>query len=424
MARLTRDSRLETRKGRERLSASKKPYWHTLEHGRSIGYRKTATGGAWIARMYLGDKKHEERRLGAADDTLDADGVHVLSWQQAQGAARDWFEARAHELAGRGRADLTVKEAADDYMAWFRTQRKSVQQFQKTIDAHILPDLGKLVVRELTSRQIRTWLNKVASSGRRLRTRKGEAQKFAPPPQTKDEIRARRSTANGVLTTLKALLNHAARENEAISTAAWDRIEPFEGVDAARIRFLEPDEARRLVNACDPDFRPMIIAGLHTGARYSELCRLRVGDYQQGRLFFGDTKDGKSRWISLTAEGRAFFDAQVAGRHKTTPMLPRPDGDPWGPNHQSRRVEAACVNGRIEPRCTFHELRHTYASLSLMNGMPMLVLAQNLGHTDTRMVEKHYGHLLQSYKDEMVENHAPKFGFDGQVSTIVKIAIK
>ena len=45
MARLTRDSRLETRKGRKRLPISKKAVWHTFEHGRSIGYRKTATGG-------------------------------------------------------------------------------------------------------------------------------------------------------------------------------------------------------------------------------------------------------------------------------------------------------------------------------------------------------------------------------------------
>jgi integrase len=304
-------------------------------------------------------------------------------------------------------------------MAWFRTQRKSVDQFEHTINAHILPEFGSALVRELTRRQIRAWLNRVAASGRRLRTKPGQPQKFMAPPQTKDQIRARRSTANRVLTVLKAILNHAAKENEAINTAAWDRVEPFEGVDAARVRFLDHAEAKRLVNACDPEFRPMIIAALHTGARYGELCRVTVGDYQNGRLFFGDTKDGKSRWISLTSEGRTFFDGVTAGRHKREPIFRRNDGDPWGNNHQSRRVDAACANGKIEPICTFHQLRHTYASLALMNGMPMMVLSANLGHSDTRMVEKHYGHLLQSYKDQMVEDHAPKFGFDG--SHIVKI---
>jgi hypothetical protein len=32
-----------------------------------------------------------------------------------------------------------------------------------------------------------------------------------------------------------------------------------------------------------------------------------------------------------------------------------------------------------------------------MNGVPLMVVAKNLGHADTRMVEKHYGHLAPSY---------------------------
>jgi hypothetical protein len=45
-----------------------------------------------------------------------------------------------------------------------------------------------------------------------------------------------------------------------------------------------------------------------------------------------------------------------------------------------------------------------------MNGMPLLVVANNLGHADTRMVELHYGHLSKSYMDEAVTAHAPRFG--------------
>jgi hypothetical protein len=53
-----------------------------------------------------------------------------------------------------------------------------------------------------------------------------------------------------------------------------------------------------------------------------------------------------------------------------------------------------------------------------MAGMPMIVLARNLGHSDTRMVEKHYGHLLRSYEDQMVEVHAPTFGFDDETTLL------
>jgi hypothetical protein len=45
-----------------------------------------------------------------------------------------------------------------------------------------------------------------------------------------------------------------------------------------------------------------------------------------------------------------------------------------------------------------------------MAGAPLLVVAKNLGHTDTRMVEKHYGHLSQSYIAEAIPAAAPRFG--------------
>ena len=49
-----------------------------------------------------------------------------------------------------------------------------------------------------------------------------------------------------------------------------------------------------------------------------------------------------------------------------------------------------------------------------MAGVPLLVVAKNLGHTDTRMVEKHYGHLAPSYIVDAIRNGAPKFGVVGE----------
>jgi len=39
-------------------------------------------------------------------------------------------------------------------------------------------------------------------------------------------------------------------------------------------------------------------------------------------------------------------------------------------------------------------------------------VGRNLGHADTRMVGKHYGHLAPSYVAEAVRAGAPKFGFE------------
>ena len=45
-----------------------------------------------------------------------------------------------------------------------------------------------------------------------------------------------------------------------------------------------------------------------------------------------------------------------------------------------------------------------------MNGVPLMIVARNLGHSDTRMVEKHYGHLAQSYVADAIRAGAPRFG--------------
>jgi integrase len=45
-----------------------------------------------------------------------------------------------------------------------------------------------------------------------------------------------------------------------------------------------------------------------------------------------------------------------------------------------------------------------------VNGVPLLVVAKNLGHSDKRMVEKHYGHLAPSYIADAIRAGAPRFG--------------
>ena len=64
----------------------------------------------------------------------------------------------------------------------------------------------------------------------------------------------------------------------------------------------------------------------------------------------------------------------------------------------------------ITPPITFHGLRHTYASLYLMAGGGLPDLAKQLGHTTTRMVERHYGHLAEQWRAERAKQFAPALG--------------
>jgi site-specific recombinase XerD len=118
----------------------------------------------------------------------------------------------------------------------------------------------------------------------------------------------------------------------------------------------------------------------------------------------------------LTEEGAKFFSQHCAGRASSALTFSRADGSPWKKSEQSRPMRAACDRARITPAVGFHALRHTWASHAVMNGVPLLVVARNLGHLTrdgqphTRMVEKHYAHLAPSFITEAIRAGAPKDG--------------
>jgi integrase len=239
-----------------------------------------------------------------------------------------------------------------------------------------------------------------------VRTAPGQKQKYKPAINK----RARRASINRTLTTLKAALNRAFSVGHIDDDTAWRRVKPFENVTAARPGYLSIAEAQRLLNASEGAFRVLVHGALLTGARYGELAALRCRDYHRGKLHIARSKSGRPRDITLTEEGVAFFSRLILGRTGDDFIFVHNDGTPWRQSEQGRPMRKACARARIEPAVSFHQLRHSWASHAVMNGMPLIVVAKNLGHASTVMVERHYGHLSDTYIDEAVRAHAPRFG--------------
>jgi len=423
MARAVKEANLASRDARRKLADRAKPYWRLVEPGRHVGYYKGSRGGSWIARAFQGAGKYAERTLGLADDTSPADGIAILDFKQALDTARTWFHENHPETRGTHTGPYTVNRATTDYMKWFRDNRKSANETQRSIDAFILPPLGKVEARALTTAQIRSWLSELANSPPRIRSIKGGKPKFREFDAKDAEARRKRqSTANRVLTVLKAVLNHAWREGKITNDAAWRRVTPYKGVEEARLRYLSQEECVRLVNACDPDFRPLVQAALFTGCRYGELIALRVADFNAdaGTLLIRQSKSGKSRHVVLTEKGQAFFSVLASKGNTDDILLLRADTAAWGKSHQTRPLADACKNGRINPSANFHALRHTYASHMVMAGIPLIVVAQNLGHADTRMVEKHYAHLTPNFSATAIRSAAADLGYS-ESATVTKL---
>jgi len=79
----------------------------------------------------------------------------------------------------------------------------------------------------------------------------------------------------------------------------------------------------------------------------------------------------------------------------------------WMKDDAQSPMRNAYTAAGLEP-LTFHELRHTYASSLINRGVPLVFVAQQLGHADTRMVEEHYGHLCETAKRDAIRSAAPR----------------
>jgi len=178
------------------------------------------------------------------------------------------------------------------------------------------------------------------------------------------------------------------------------------------MRYLTEAECVRLVNASPADFRQMVRAALLTGCRYSELTALRCADLNPdaGTLLVRTSKSGKTRHVVLTEEAQRFFADATAGRAGEAVMFVRAKAQPWQASDKQRPLAQACKAAKIAPAVGFHILRHTHGSTLAMRGVPLPVIAKQLGHADTRMTEKHYAHLSPSYVADTIRANFPTLG--------------
>jgi integrase len=431
VARTVRNAKISTRSSRCHLPSRREPYWTTISAGCALGYRRGKNGGTWIAKFRDEDGQRHYGAIGAADDARDPDGISVFSFAQAQEHARTFFVHQARVAGGHMAphdGPYTVADAVAAYMAAYeRRGGKAVYRTRKLVEAHILPSFAAVAVAKLTAKRIEDWHHSLAEGAPRIRSKPGHAQNHRKSERTVEGIRQRRSTANRILTVLKAALNHCWKAGHALSDDAWRRVAPFRSVETARIRYLTNAECVRLVNACETSFRDLVRSAILTGCRYAELATMQVADFNPdaGTVTVRSSKAGKPRHVVLAEEGRRFFEALTAGKTGQEPIFVRHDGKAWGASHQRRPIREACRRAKIEPAVSFHVLRHTHGSALAMRGVPMGVIAEQLGHADTRMTEKHYAHLSSGYVADTIRAHFPTLGISEDSKVVqVKLRVK
>ncbi|GJE60282.1 tyrosine-type recombinase/integrase [Methylobacterium trifolii] len=348
-------------------------------------------------------------RLGTADDVAGADGAKILMHEQAKDAARAWVKSLRRTPDAK--PALTVADAMERYLTGREAEgMKAVYDARSRNRAHILPTLGAARVADLSLEKLRRWRDAMVRAPKMVRT-----GRFALKPNVREvditdpeALRRRRDTANRTLTLLKAALNWTYQHQLTENDRAWRLLKPFKDTGAARVRFLDTSEQQRLLNTTEGALRDLVAAALMTGARFGELARLTVRDFDRanGTVFIERSKNGRARHVPLTSGGAALFERLSAGRAPKAALLTRDDGEPWKPAQYQRPFKGALARAKLES-ITLHELRHSYASAMVRNGAPLIVVAEALGHSGTRMAEKHYAHLAPSFVADTIRRTAP-----------------
>ncbi len=411
MARIARDARLETRDARSRLKKRRPPYWRNIHQGLAIGYRKGEKGGVWMVRRLIGGDKYSFTTLGLADDHQDANGADVLDYKQAHTLALAKSNEPNEPTPKKAPNDYAVEDAAQDYVVYLRKHTKAASTTEAAINAHILPAFAGRRVESITKDEIETWHAGLASAP--IRRRGGKTEPVSDDPE---QLRKRQSSANRILTVLKAMFNKAIEDGKAEGGAPWRLVRPFKGVERGRKVFLQQDQLQRLINATHGAFRDYILTLIYTGARPGrEPERIRVGDFDKDAgtvaITTGKNETKPTRDVFLTDEGRQFFERLTAGRDPDDLLLLKDDGTAWNKNHHIRPMKEAAKVARLPKGATCYSLRHSYISIALKNRMPINVVAENCG-TSVKMIQEHYAKFLDDDRRKMLNAALPSFGLE------------
>ncbi|MDH4212179.1 MAG: site-specific integrase [candidate division WOR-3 bacterium] len=160
--------------------------------------------------------------------------------------------------------------------------------------------------------------------------------------------------------------------------------------ETEQLRYLQDEEIRTLLNCCADHLKPIVIMALNTGMRKGEILNLTWGDInlKTRMITIKNSKNNTSRIIPINDATYKIFISlgqQLVGQY----VFSHPDGKPY---RDIKDGFTAAVNRAKLSDLRFHDLRHTFASHLVMNGVPILEVQKLLGHKTLSMTLR-YSHL-------------------------------
>lgn len=449
MAKTLQESPVTTRNARAALAPG--VHWRRIDPDTHLGYRKGKRAGVWLVRWRAG-AGYRQAPLGSADDALKAG---TLSFEAALKAARDHVEkARADAAAEAAGPIVTVRAAVETYIA--------------TRDARDSRRAGRTKRSDAASRLSRHVIGKPASGQRKAVTAAPIADIALHKLTEKDLMRWRDGLPDELkATTTRRLINDFKAALNAAYAADRERLPPtLPGVVKHALRSLAHDDdaepvardnqilsdaeiagilrAAREIDAedhWDGDLFRMVVVLAATGARFSQVARLKVRDFQakEGRLLVPVSRKGrggaKAHFVTVPIGNDVVAElAPIAARRpKDAPLLERwrhvqaPGGVEWSKDRRAAWQSASeivrpwqAIRERAGlPEAVAYSLRHSSIVRAIRANLPLRLIA-GTHDTSTTMIERHYAKWITTGLEEMIRGAiVPLVPDDG--ATVVRL---
>ncbi|HEY5746078.1 MAG TPA: site-specific integrase [Chryseolinea sp.] len=215
--------------------------------------------------------------------------------------------------------------------------------------------------------------------------------------RTKSLKRLSQNAAHSYFNKFKAAVKSAFYE-KFLDDDPTKRVKSIQPAETER-EFLTMEELNKLANTeCEiPDLKRMALFSAITGLRWSDIIKLKWGEISHSKdmghyIHFTQKKTKAVELLNISDQAYSFLG--TPGRSDET-VFPNMTYSAW----LNTKLKIWVIAAGIHKRITFHNFRHTYATLQLTAGTDIYTVSKLLGHRNLKTTQV-YAKVIDKKKIE------------------------